>query len=518
MGRPLLALASGLLLATSCGEGAKSPGVPPTDYNLVLLSIDTLRADRLGTYGNDDWNSSPSPSIDGLAERGVLFETAFAARGQTHPSISAMITGKYPITTGLRENGYPLAHEHATLFERLHDAGWQTGVFIANFEVDDPVESWVARGADVKSDGYAGRRVLEARMESRFQHVWDDRVEKAASDYLQGVDRTRPFAMWVHFYDVHKPYNPQPEDQHFGPTDGVPEAIVAPGPDSSASLEQFLGQITLGDRPVPATELQRILGLYDGGVAGTDRRVGRLLAQLEQLGELDSTYVVLTADHGEELFDHNRYFYHGASVYDGVVRIPLVIEGPGLPAGRRVPAHVQNVDIVPTVLDLLGVPGDDSLEGHSLAPLLRGETEQAPAPYAFIEWQDLITCVVDARYKLVYNPQGTHPRKSPYDVAPGRGFEIACLEGYDLQADPHEQVDLLADLDVGAVSAPERLPPEFRGHVAALRDFLADPDHQKPFDLDAVSDVTAERLRQIGYVATGRVAGGRRDSMQVGCY
>lgn len=523
MGRTFFAIPGLLALATlvACGETSGGGTGTPSDRNFVLLSIDTLRADRLGAYGNDDWAPrTPSPAMDAFAAGGVLFETTYAARGQTHPSIATLLTGKYPVTNGVGENGQSLDARHTTLFERLQSAGYQTGVFIANFEVEHPVEGWVARGADVRGDGFEGRRNIEARMESRFQSQWDDRVEAAASRYLDEVDASRPFALWAHFYDAHKPYNPQAEDiTRFGAADGVPTPLVAPGPDSGMDLERHLSLITLGQRPIPALELQRILGLYDAGVTGVDRRIARLLGRLEDMGELASTYVFITSDHGEELFDHNRYFFHGSSIYNGTVRVPLMVAGPDLPKGRRVSAHVQLLDVAPTVLDLLGLPSDPEIEGRSLVPLLRGETEEPPAPYAFMEWQDLVWAVSDGKHKLIFNPQGTRPRKAPFHMLPeGQGFQIACLEGYDLRTDPGETENLLADFPVTAVSTPEQLPEAFRGHVAALRAFMADPRHKDTRFKDLVFDAEdIDRMAQIGYVAGGLENGKRRDSAQVGC-
>ncbi|MHC5211929.1 MAG: sulfatase [Planctomycetota bacterium] len=503
----VLGLAAGLgaSLAGStvgCAEGAPRP-------NLLIVSFDTLRADRLGAYGNADWPDSPSPHADALSERGVLFETAYAPRGQTHPSLGAMLTGKYPITTGLRENGLLLLPQHRTLFQYLQAAGFHTGVFVANFDARHPGDNWVYRGADVAADGFRGQRAVEARAESRYQSQWDDRVERAALDFLTERDRARPFAAWVHFYDVHKPYNPPAEQLgRYGVAAGVPEPLLAPGPDSGAELERWLAEITLGDREVPAAELRRILGLYDSGVRATDARLGRLLDALADSGELDDTYVIFTSDHGEELYDHQRYFFHGNSVYRGTLQIPLVVAGPGLPTGRRVPALVQNIDIAPTALDLLGVAPAKRMEGRSLAPLLRGETEEPTHPYAFIEWQDVLYAVTDGVHSYVHNPQHAHLLKSPFNPRAGqsavRGFPVECFEAYDLRVDPLEQVNLLAGLDPDGLMTGDALPPEIAPLRAALQAFLADPLHEREMSWPGLSSESIERMQQIGYVETGR--------------
>jgi arylsulfatase A-like enzyme len=507
-------LVSSVALAAIAVVGCGGP-TPPVDANLLIVTVDTLRADHLGVYGNNRWQDSPSPSLDALAVQGVVFDWNYAPRGQTHPSLSSLITGKYPITTGLRENGFPLPEEHRTLFEHLQAAGYQTGVFIANFEVDNPlnpIESWIARGADVKSDGFDGKRQQESgSRESRYQRTWDERVQFAALDYLDQVDSDRPFALWVHFYDVHKPYNPPPAYTHrYGPTGAsVPDVLRSPGDDSGPALGQHFSEITLGTRRVPGDELARIHGLYDATVAATDDRLASILDRLDTLGERDSTYVVFTSDHGDELFDHNRYFFHGASIYDGTVKVPLVMTGPGLPAGRRVSAVTRHIDVAPTILDLLGL-GESAadMEGSSLRALAEGSTDEPPAPFAVIEWQDYMYAVSDGRHKLIWNPQHIWPKKPPYfgkRVPEKVGFEIACLEGYDLTADPYEQLNLLADLPLSEAmfNAGVGLPELFKPHFAALERFLSDPRHQGGFASDTLDDDALAALKQLGYVGTG---------------
>jgi len=485
-----------VLLAPGCGD-------PAPQRNLLLVTFDTLRADRTGVYGNTDWGRSTTPQLDRLAARGTVFERALAPRGQTHPSLASMLSGKYPITTGVRENGHMLLPEHRTVIEHLREAGWQTGVFLANFDVGLEGDSWAFRGALLAGDGYRGRRAQEARNESRFQREWDDRVEETALSFFERIDRNRPWAAWVHFYDIHKPFNPPPGHDLYGHSEGLPEALVAPGPDSGAALEAHLREITLGEREVPAAELRRILGLYDGAVTATDARLGRLLDRLEQLGELEHTYIVFSSDHGEELYEHNRYFFHGASIYDATLRIPLVIVGPGLPAGRRLPQTVQIMDIAPTVLDLLGLELPEDHEGRTLVPLLTGASSDPPRPYAFIEWQDVIYSVADGRWSYIHNPQHVHPAKPPYYVPgspPTRGFPIDCFEAYDLQGDPRQQHNLL---EQGTVRRSEDLPEHIRPLLAALSAWLADPRHERSMSQPGLSLERLEQLRALGYVGGG---------------
>lgn len=496
-----LLLAIFALTLAACSDSA-----PRT--NVLLISIDTLRADRLGCYGNKDWTTSPSPHIDALAAQGVVLDAAYAVRGQTHPSLSAMITGKYPITTGLRENGLQLLPHHATLLQRLAANGWRTGAFIANMGLDDPGDAWAFRGADVRGDGYQGNFAREAgRAEGRFQTQWDDRVEAAALDFVKQQKADAPFAAWVHFYDVHRPYNPPETFDHYGKCDGVPEALRAPGPDDGPEVDEHVDQITLGERTVPDAELRRILGLYDGGVTEADARVGRLLEALEKAGLAPNTLVILTADHGEELYDHNRYFYHGNSVYDGVVKLPCIVRGPGLPAGRRVAGLAQNVDVLPTLLELLALKPATDVEGQSLAPLLRGAVDVSPRRFAFIEWQDIVYAVTDGRWKYIHNPQHAHLLKEPFAPKAGqkatRGYALDCFEAYDLSTDPLEQRDLLAGKDPATLGRAEGLPPELRPLREALDRWLAEPQHERAMSWPGMTQERIDKLSALGY-ATGQ--------------
>ncbi len=516
-------LAAAVLLAlvgvfVACGDSGADVATRPDGPNFLLLSVDTLRADRLGTYGNGDWGVSPSPVIDALAERGVLFEMATVPRGQTRPAIAALLTAKYPITTGVRENGFFLEQEHETVFEALSAGGYQTGVYLANFKIGTMGGGWAFRGGDQIGHGVDpsdydaptpdGRRPLN---EAKAQRIWDQRVEGSALSFLDQVDPDRPFALWAHFYDVHKPYNPPPGFDRYGHYEGMPDALITEGR-FDGRLHEHLDQITLDDRPVPPEELRRILGAYDGAVTATDERVGRILAKLEEIGEADNTVIVLTADHGEELFDRNRYFYHGASIHLGTLQVPLIIAGPELPAGGRSPVPVQNIDIAPTLLDIAGLPALPGAEGRSLLPLLRGETADPPRPYSFFEWQDRIFAAADAEHFYLHNPEHTQPQKPPY-FGTDRYFAVGCFEGYDVAIDRRQQNDVLAGEDPNAL-ARDGLPEDFKPLRAALMKWLAEPHHERQMTWPGASDdqlaelqAEAERMRELGYIGLAAEGG-----------
>jgi arylsulfatase A-like enzyme len=498
------ALLAALLALAACGQGGDATpagrAAPPTrPHNVLLISFDTLRADHLGCYGGQHWGASVSPAVDALAAEGVRFENCWAPRGQTRPSLASMISGKYPITTGLRENRLSLLDEHKTIFELLSAAGWDTGIFLSNFDTDRLGGAWAFRGAATAVSGKAGNETGPA---SRLEHEWDVHTEEAALSWLAARDPARPFAAWVHFFDIHDPYNPPEGFDLYGQSDGLPEILRAPG-EHGDDLNGWLAQVTLGKHALTPAERERILGLYDGGVAATDARLGRLLAALDASGHHDDTLVIFVADHGEELGDHHDYFFHDSSVYPGVLHIPLIVRGPGLPAGSTVAAQVQNLDLAATVLELCGLPVPADMESRSLAGLLRGTSREATRPFAFIEFQDILYATVGDGRLYVHNPRHAQLRKAPY-FGTQQAFAMGCFEAYELAADPLAQHDLLAGLDPATLGRDEALPAELRPLRGALMKWLADPQHERQMSWPGLGPQALPDLLQLGYVGGGK--------------
>jgi arylsulfatase A-like enzyme len=497
--------AAALLLAglASCGDDGAAPppapAAPARPPNLLLVSFDTLRADHLGCYGWTKWGRSITPAVDGLAAQGVLFESCWAPRGQTRPSLASMLSGKYPITTGLRENRLSLLDEHRTFLELLSAAGWNTGIFLSNFDTDRQAGAWAFRGAEV---AVSGKLHDEQGPASRLEKQWDDRTEDAALDFLGALDPARPFAAWVHFFDIHDPYNPPEGFDLYGHAPGLPAPLVAPGPEDGEALNGWLAQVTLGKHAMTPAERERVLGLYDGGVAATDARLARLLDALDRSGRRADTLIVFTSDHGEELGDHHDYFFHDSSVYPPTLRIPLIVAGPGLPAGARVAAQVQNLDVAATVLELCGLSVPAGMESRSLVGLLRGTSREPTRPFAFIEFQDILYAVVGNGHEYVHNPRHAQLRKTPY-FKTGQAFPIGCFEGYALADDVLAQRDLLAGSDPASLIRDEALPEALRPLRAALLAWLAEPQHERQMSWPGLGPEALPDLQALGYVGGG---------------
>jgi arylsulfatase A-like enzyme/thioredoxin-like negative regulator of GroEL len=319
-----LCLLAGALGALACGpEAASGP------LNVLVVTLDTTRADALGAYGQ----SLPvSPRIDAMAADGVLFEQAVASVPSTLPSHSTLFTGKQPYAHGVRSNsGYRLSDANLTLAEVLRTRGYRTGA-----EIAAPVlasKTQLDQGFDVYRDPKTSRSILE--LLDKRRGGWLEGAQRPAEEITRnGIEflresAGRPFLLWLHYFDPHVPHDPP---------------------------EPFKSQIAASP--------------YHAEIRRADHHVGLVLDELERLGLRERTIVVLTADHGEGRDEHDEDT-HSFFVYDTTMRVPLVFWGAAaIPRGRRVSSLVRLVDVAPTIVDLLGLPPLEGAQGVSLRPLL----------------------------------------------------------------------------------------------------------------------------------------------------
>ncbi|MGA1796888.1 MAG: tetratricopeptide repeat protein [bacterium] len=308
--------------AYALGTAAKGPR-----RNLLLITIDTLRADHLGCYGYRDANT---PAIDRLSSKGVLFTRAFTPVPITLPSHVTILTGLYPLQHGVRNNGnYLLDPEVLTMAEVMKDHGLHTGACIGAFVLDSLFG--LDQGFDFYEDSLPKEGAAAILLENERR---GEEVTRAGLDWLSAL-REGPFFLWLHYFDPHAVYLPP-----------------------SPFREQYKGH------------------LYDGEIAYTDHCIGDLFLGMERLGLMDKTAVILTSDHGEGLGEHGEPT-HAIFVYDTTMHVPLIIHDPlgTIPAGR-IDEMVSTLDILPTVLDLFGIPlkgaSTKTLPGKSLLPLMTG--------------------------------------------------------------------------------------------------------------------------------------------------
>lgn len=350
--------------------------------NVLVVSIDTLRADRLGSYG---YAAAQTPALDRLAARGLRFERAATVTPLTLPAHASLFTGTFPAFHGVRDNGqFYVSEDLTTLAEVLKANGYRTGGFIGAFVLD---RRWgLAQGFDTYFDNFDLSKYELAAGIDAAQRPGRDVVDQALQWLREPAGQ--PFFAWVHLYDPHAPYE-------------APEPIAARFP-------------------------RTMSGAYDAEIAETDAEIERLLDQLRDARRLDDTVVVVVGDHGESLGEHEER-QHGFFVYDATTRIPLIIAGPGI-AARVVPDQVRIADVMPTIMDLLHITSPATVQGTTLMPAARGERLDLLAlseswyPRYHYGWSEL-TAVSDGRYKFI--------------AAPRR-------ELYDTQMDPGETHDLSA--------------------------------------------------------------------------
>lgn len=463
-GRPrrrpwLLALAAGvaIALAIALAYGKRPPRSEaearaaftrlrpaPDSVNLVVITLDTTRADRLGCYG---FSGVATPHIDALCREGVVFDASTATVPLTFPSHSSIFTGLVPPNHGVRDNGgFFLGEEQVTLAERLRDAGFETGAFVAAWVLE---KKWgLAQGFDHYSDQFDLSKykvVSLGTVQKRGDEVMDD-----ALAWLATVKQRRFFA-WVHLYDPHTPYD-------------APEPFA-----SRYATQPYLAEI-----------------------AYTDQVVGRLTTWLREQGLIDRTLVVLTADHGESLGDHGEST-HAYFIYDATTHVPLVIRTPWGLTGRRA-LQTSGIDVMPTVLDLVGLAPQPGIDGHSLALAMLDPQSSADHiaysetyfPRYHFGWQHL-RAARSREYKFVDAPE-----PELYDLRTDPGETKNIYRAFSRRAeDLRLRLEALAKGEGGA--APERrsLDPETLQRLAALgyvgnvidvdpSAVLPDPKHKLP--------------------------------------
>ncbi len=379
--------------------------------NVVIVTLDTTRADHIGCYGN---SQASTPNIDALAAEGVVFKNAFAAVPITFPSHTTLMTGLYPLAHGIRDNGiFVLEDQHTTLAEMLLDHGYRTGAAVgsfplgSDFNLDQGFEVYDDR-FNAQYEDFRGKRVLP-----KTGIFFDERrafqVNEAVMPWLE-EHQGEPFFLWLHYFDPHQPLEPPaPYDQLFL------------------------------DDP------------YLGEIAYADEAFGRVMDTLRRLEVDDRTLIILTSDHGEGRGDHGEDT-HSLLAYGSTLHVPLVIRVPEGRRGTVVDSRVGLVDVTPTVLDLLGIEDVEAFQGRSLRPELEGEIRSPVAQYAETLSPRLshglgeLRVLFDGDAKYIHGPRP---------------------ELFDLGSDPREFNDLIEEEPQRAENMRHALELFISGHAAA---------------------------------------------------
>jgi arylsulfatase A-like enzyme len=429
--------------APSARPTIAQPTAVPRQPNVLLITIDTLRADRLGAYG---FANAHTPNLDRLAAEGVRFSRAICQLPQTNASHAALFTGLYASTSGVRVHMVDkLRPGTQTLASVLAANGYRTaGIFSwvsldAQFcGLDQGFQSY--QGFVTNRNGVFANQHLEGLaaiyrelkekapivktvdvvigQSDNYEATMDGRADVTTAStlaWLDGHDDLDPFFLWVHYYDPHYPY---------APPAGYDRLL---GLDYDGAIDGSLDtmhQIQAGKLAVDGADRDRLLELYQGEIAFADAQIGRFLDILAERGLLDSTVIVVAADHGES-FGEGGDWAHGTRLRQSEVHVPLLARYPArIPAGRVVDPAVQLIDVMPTVLDLVGLTTPKPVQGTSLLPLITGQDDGSER-YAFVQlWDESKVSLVYQDWELIRSKAGGE------------------LQLYNLREDPTEQNNL----------------------------------------------------------------------------
>jgi arylsulfatase A-like enzyme len=396
---------------------------------VLLITIDTLRADHMGLYGYD---RDTTPHIDALGVRGVVFEEAYTYWPKTRGSFVGIMTGRLAAQSGYGKTHPLLLDFNPTLATTLRGAGYETAAVVDNPNV--AASLGYARGFDRYRETWEEERLVTEM--DRTRAITEDGVR-----FLEGASPDQPFLLWLHYVNPHTPYTPPPPfDTAF-----IDDTALAGPP--LEPVDGFFGGVPRRWE-VPGRPLGYYVAQYDGEIAAVDAEVGRLLEALDSSPVGETTLVVLTSDHGESLGEHDYFFEHGANLHDPSMRIPLVIAGPGVEAGRRSRALASTLDLVPTILDALKVSYPPGLWGQSLLAATQGEP---PPDRDRIHGQNDRNHLGswDERLKIVAVPVEDGVRYNLYDRVedPGETEDAGPRMPDELRAERQELLEFRARID-----------------------------------------------------------------------
>ena len=467
--RPSIAAYLFIILAVSGGCENKDDAATraPQPPNIILVSIDSLRADHLGCYG---YERPTSPTIDRLAAEGVRFDNAISPSSWTLPAHAAMFTGLYNSAHAIVDTGMRLADEHLTLAEQLSAGGYATVGFFGGphlhptFGLAQGFAEYFNCMMPLLEMGDEAEVPDESHHLSHVDITGPRTIEKLSA-WLETAKLERPLFLFLHLWDVHYDYIP--------PSRYVEMFDSDYGGDVTAENYMRNGAINPN---MTARDLEHVVALYDGEIRFTDDNLERMLAALGRHGRLDNTLIVITSDHGDEFFEHG-WKGHQRTLFEEMVRVPLIMHWPGaLESGLIVEDQVRLIDLLPTLLSLAGVRLGSEVQGRDLSPLLRGET--LPAQSALCE------LLVDDRD---YHALRTNAWKVVLDRPRKRAFF------YDLRADPREQSPLAV------------MSEQFRSGLGELRQLrkasitLGQRLGRAARDAQ-ISEELETRLRSLGYI------------------
>ena len=419
--------------------------------NLVVIVVDTLRKDRVGAYG---YARETTPRLDALAKRAVRYDAWYSTSSWTTPATASLLTSLYPTRLQIRNEGSKLQERFVTLPEILRKHGYQTGGVVSNTLVS---ARWgFGEGFESFDDSAAP---------GDTRSITSPAVTEKALRFLEARDG-RPFFLFLHYFDPHSDYMAHAEPAQPGGL--APRSYHGP-------LEPGIGIPALrklaASRGLGPEDLHFVSDLYDGEIEFTDRFVGQVLERLQQLGLFDDTLIVFTSDHGEEFLDHGN-FGHARTLFDELIHVPMLIKFPGQTEGRVSARRFGHVDLLPTILDGLGIAADPELSGVSVLASERSSADAARPVFSETDRRKHVRAVVWKDFKLVLDVQSDRYRL------------------FDLAKDPGETRDVLAEHAATAA----QMRDELRGWMQR-----EEASAGAPADVE-MTDEEKTRLRALGYL------------------
>lgn len=435
---------------------------------ILFISIDTLRADHLGCYG---YGRETSPTIDKIAKEGLLFENAVSQRGLTQPSLASIMTSKYINQHKLIDHIYSntLTDDNITLAEYLADNDYYTKAISANLLVNPEIGL------------HQGFKEFTVEVDER-------KMTDTLLSWLKDFTGNRPrdkFFLWVHYFDPHSPYTARkPYIERF-------EENYKGKYGDEISFDE-VDEIFLNKRDLSEEDMEHMLALYDSQISRIDDFIGEIIEELKRLEIYDKTLLVFFSDHGEELYERNFYVEHYRSVYESVLRIPLIMRYPGIiPMGKSVKDVVESIDIMPTVLEFCDISPLEKLSGMSVKPLWEGNNFNKD--FGISEWWNLIFTLRTEDWAYIWNPTGVWPTDSRFE---GGEYPVAKEELYNVKLDPKQKNNL--------IHKKREVANALNGKVLAWMTTTLDKDRwPKKAEREGkpnLSKKQEEALRSLGYI------------------
>jgi arylsulfatase len=421
--------------------------------NIILITLDTLRADHMGLYGH---HLKTTPELDAFGESAAVFTSCISTAPYTAPAFWSMMTSKYRTAHSVGTPGAPkIIPNQQTLARVLSKNGYATAAFVSNSVLHRKRRFW--QGFDLYDDSYTSFTFSGGVIERTA-----DKANEYVFNWLDTVGDRR-FFLWLHYQDPHGPY--VPPDPYLR---RLPERIGAGAPQSLPMTDNDGRSGIPMYQYIPGQSSPSYYRLrYSGEIAYADDLIGDFLERVKQLGLWEKSVIIFTADHGESMGEHNYYFCHGHDLTEELIHVPLIVHAPGVTSGQRVDELVSIIDLAPTILAAVGLEGELDGSGMNLMPLLRGSERRLDREHVIAEDLSNRLCLRSRGMKYISGPDGERL--------------------YDLTADPDELVNLLDE-------RPE-LAGEWR---AAAERYRRQEKPQAGAAKDAPRDL--ENLRNLGYI------------------